>query len=64
MLRIYVYATDLLRRLQDERGQDLTEYAVITGSIAIGALAAAVLLGIAFGGWFTSLKDWVDTLAP
>jgi Flp pilus assembly pilin Flp len=62
VLRIYVWTTDLLRSLKDERGQDLTEYAVITGSIAIGALAAAMLAGLAFGGWFGRLDAWVDGL--
>jgi len=62
VLRIYVWTTDLLRRLKDERGQDLTEYAVITGSIAVASLAAALLAGAAFAGWFGRLDAWVDTL--
>ena len=64
MIRIYVYAIELLRRLKDERGQDLTEYALITGGVGILVAAAALLLGGAFKQWFTDMTTWVGTLTP
>ena len=64
MIRIYVYAIELLRGLKSERGQDLAEYAVITGSIAIAVLAAALVLGLAFSGWFGDMATWVGNLGP
>ena len=59
------YAIEYLRSLvRSERGQDLAEYAVITGSIAIAVLAAAIVLGLAFSGWFTDMATWVGDLGP
>jgi len=40
------YAIEYLRSLvKSERGQDLTEYALITGGVAIAAIVAVALLG-------------------
>ena len=59
------YAIELLRSLvKSERGQDLTEYALITGGVAIAAIIAVALLGTAFSNWFTDMAGWVDTLTP
>ena len=59
------YAVDLLRSLvKSERGQDLTEYALITGGIGIICAAGALLLGGAFSQWFADMTTWVGTLTP
>jgi len=59
------YAIEYLRSLvKSERGQDLTEYALITGGVAIAAVIAVALLGAAFSGWFTDMATWVGTLTP
>ena len=59
------YAIEYLRSLvKSERGQDLTEYALITGGVAIAAIVAVALLGTAFSGWFTDMAGWVDGLTP
>jgi Flp pilus assembly pilin Flp len=43
-------------RLSDERGQDLAEYALLTGGVAI-----VVAVGVAFFGG--KLNDWFNALA-
>ena len=47
-------------RLHDERGQDLMEYALITGGIAIVLIVALVAFTGQFGNLFTSLKHCID----
>ena len=55
-------------RLHGERGQDLTEYALITGGIAIVLIVALLVFTNQFGSLFTSLKNCIDfkddTLCP
>jgi len=59
------YAIEYLRSLvKSERGQDLTEYALITGGVAIAAVIAVALLGTAFSTWFTDMATWVGSLTP
>jgi len=58
--RIVVWAL----RMREERGQDLVEYAVLTGSIAILVIAAALVFGGAVSTWFGELKTWFDTIGP
>jgi Flp pilus assembly pilin Flp len=47
-------------RLHDERGQDLMEYALITGGIAIALILAVALFTGQFTNLFTSLKNCID----
>ena len=47
-------------RLHDERGQDLMEYALITGGIAIVLIVALAVFTGQFGNLFTSLKHCID----
>jgi len=59
------YAIEYLRSLvKSERGQDLTEYALITGGVGILVAAGALLLGGAFSQWFADMTTWVGTLTP
>jgi Flp pilus assembly pilin Flp len=58
--RIVVWAL----RLKEERGQDLVEYAVLTGTIAIGVIIAAGLFGAAVSGWFGALTTWFGSIGP
>jgi len=46
----------LLTILRDQRGQDLIEYAMLSGLIAIAIIGAA----FAFDGAFTSLSDGIS----
>jgi len=58
--RIVVWAL----RLKEERGQDLVEYAVLTGSIAILVITGALLFGGAVNLWFSDLVAWFGTIGP
>jgi Flp pilus assembly pilin Flp len=59
------YAIEYLRSLvKSERGQDLTEYALITGLVAILAIVGVTALGTAFGLWFTDMGGWITGLSP
>jgi Flp pilus assembly pilin Flp len=59
--RIVVWAL----RLRSERGQDIMEYAVLTGTIAVALLAALAIFvgtGTGIGGVGTPLGDFFDRL--
>ena len=59
------HAIEYLRSLvKSERGQDLTEYALITGLVAVLAIVGVTALGTAFLGWFGDMGAWVDLLSP
>lgn len=45
MLKVYVNAMNLLRSLKDERGQDMVEYAIMLGIIAVGVVASVQTVG-------------------
>jgi Flp pilus assembly pilin Flp len=62
--RIVVWVLTLPYRVREESGQDLTEYALITGGVAIAIVAAVALFSAAFTDWFTDIATWVGTLAP
>ena len=49
---------------KSERGQDMVEYALITGAIAVGITAVALLFVPAVQSWWTDLATWFGTLAP
>ena len=62
--RIVVWALTLKARPRGERGQDIMEYAILTGGIAIVILGALVLFTGPVHDWFGRLGDWFDTLLP
>jgi pilus assembly protein Flp/PilA len=43
--------------LQDESGQDLAEYAILIGLIALAVIVAVRLLGTTISGIFNSIGD-------
>lgn len=49
-----------LKRLKDERGQDLLEYALLGGLIAVAILAAIGIFTGALNDMFTGIKNCVD----
>lgn len=62
LVRGMTLAAGLKARLAEERGQDLMEYAVLTGFIAIAAavaLTAAGLTGV-LNGMALSIKNCID----
>ena len=52
-LKLYVKAQTVLRTLKDENGQDMVEYALVVGIVALGATAG---LGQVAGGINTMLN--------
>ncbi len=56
---------EFLKRVwSDEKGEDMTEYALILGLIAIAAIGAMTVLGTNFSDWFAALGTKITTLAP
>jgi len=55
MLKLYVWMQDLLRN--DERGQDMVEYALITVIVSVAiVLAVLAILPGAFTAWANTIK--------
>ena len=50
----------VVSHLRDERGQDLIEYALLGGLIAIALMAAALLLSPAITGMATGIGRCID----
>jgi pilus assembly protein Flp/PilA len=55
VLRVYVQMQALQFALMDESGQDMVEYAVVMGLIALGAVVAMNSLAASIGSGFTSV---------
>ncbi|MEO8458316.1 MAG: Flp family type IVb pilin [Chloroflexota bacterium] len=47
----------LLARMEDERGQALAEYGLVLGLIAVVAIAALTILGLAVADKFQVVSD-------
>jgi Flp pilus assembly pilin Flp len=58
--KLVVKLLTLKAKLSSERGQDIMEYALITGGIAIALIAALLFFTNQFGNLFTSLKGCID----
>ena len=63
--RCYVEtAVESLRaRLSEERGQDLLEYALLGGMVAVGILAAMIIFTPALNTMATGIKNCIDFTA-
>lgn len=57
-LKLYVKSTTLVN---DERGQDLVEYAILCALVAGVAIAATSSLGTIISGAFTNMGNKVNT---
>jgi len=62
--RIVVWALSLKTRASEERGQDIMEYAIITGSIAVVLVGSLLLFTDNLDGWFKAMGDFFATLVP
>lgn len=54
----------LSRRLKDQRGQDLAEYGMLIGLIALAVVAAVTLLGGNLNTVFTNIAGAVGPWVP
>jgi len=59
--RIVVWALSLKTRASEERGQDLTEYALLTGGIALILVTAVGLFTGVIETWFSDAADYFST---
>ena len=55
--RIVVWAL----RLKSERGQDLLEYAIISGTLALVVLVGVGLFAGSMSDWFENFGTWINT---
>ncbi|MCJ7490621.1 MAG: hypothetical protein MUP15_00420 [Dehalococcoidia bacterium] len=62
--RIAVWALSLKARASEERGQDIMEYAIITGGIAVILFTALAFFTDDITDFFTRLGTYLDGLAP
>ena len=60
-IKVYVKMQALREAMKDESGQDMVEYAIVMGLIALGATAAMKTLATAIGGGFTAIGTKVTT---
>lgn len=60
-LRFYLKIQELRDSLKDENGQDMVEYAIVMGLIALGATAAMKTLATTIGAGFTSVGTKLTT---
>jgi pilus assembly protein Flp/PilA len=60
-IRIYVKMQALKDAMKDESGQDMVEYAIVMGLIAMGATAAMKGLATTIGTGLTSIGTKVTT---
>lgn len=60
-LRLYVKVQALKEGLKDENGQDMVEYAIVMGLIALGATAAMKTLATSIGTGFGSIGTKLAT---
>jgi pilus assembly protein Flp/PilA len=60
-LRYYIVMQELRNALKDESGQDMVEYALVMGLIAMGAVVAVKGLATSIGTGFTSIGTKLTT---
>jgi pilus assembly protein Flp/PilA len=60
-VRVYVKIQALKDALKDESGQDMVEYAIVMGLIAMGATVAMKALATTIGAGFTSIGTKVTS---
>ena len=60
-LKLYVRMQALTEAIRDENGQDMVEYAVVMGLIALGATVAMKGLATTIGTGFTAVGTHLTT---
>ena len=60
-LKLYIKAQTLRDSLMEESGQDMVEYAVVMGLVALGATAAMTTLATTIAGAFTAVGTKLTT---
>jgi pilus assembly protein Flp/PilA len=60
-LKLYIKMQAVKNSMKDENGQDMVEYAIVMGLIALGATAAMKTLATTIGTGFTSVGTKLTT---
>lgn len=60
VIRVQLWASGVLSSLREERGQDLLEYAMIGGLVAIAIFGAIAILTPGVQDLFTGIKNCID----
>ncbi|HOG45681.1 MAG TPA: Flp family type IVb pilin [Anaerolineae bacterium] len=60
----WLRTTRLYRHVMPEEGQDLAEYALLIGLIAVAVVAAVVVLGENINGAFEKIGDALKDFVP
>ena len=56
---------EFLKRLwADDRGEDVAEYALVMGLVALAAIVGLGLAGDALNTWWTNLGTYIGTIGP
>ena len=64
MLKFYVMLKDRIAQVREEGGQDMVEYALITGIMAIILAVLFVALNGALQGWVEGVADAIEDKTP
>jgi Flp pilus assembly pilin Flp len=59
--KLVVFVLSLKAKLSSERGQDLLEYAILSGTLALVVLAGVGLFAGSMDKWFTDFGTWIET---
>jgi pilus assembly protein Flp/PilA len=62
-LKLYVKAQTALQTLKDENGQDMVEYALVVGIVALGATAGLSSVATGINNMLGRLSDLLTTQA-
>jgi len=62
--KLVVKLLTLKMRLSDDHGQDLVEYALLTGGIGLVLIAAVAVFTGVIGDWFNSAATAFGTITP
>ena len=62
MMSLYLYVRTWLQKLKTEEGQDLVEYALLLGLIAIVAVAAIIIAGEAVSTIWSTIADILSSV--
>ncbi|MGA2285974.1 MAG: Flp family type IVb pilin [Dehalococcoidia bacterium] len=54
----------LLTWINDDHGQDMVEYVIITGGIAVALVAALAIFTPFISGWFSAMGAFFQNIAP
>jgi len=62
--KLVVFVLSLKAKLSSERGQDLMEYALLTGGIGLVLIASALVFSGVINDWFVAAGDAFADISP